>query len=175
MDIDFLGVGWTSPVQLDEKGQIKVARYEDSVRQSIWMILGTAKGERVMRPDFGAGLNALQFEPLSTTTMALAQEPDGENWDYLVRSLNVLEDQAADEVVKALKSVRVATDDPMAIRQLILLGVRAETKGKPFENVEALLEHWTGMMAGKKGTRRDEVYKDFLWAILNSSEFCSNH
>ena len=48
MDIDFLGVGWTSPVQLKENGQIKVARYEDSVRQSIWMILGTAKGERVM-------------------------------------------------------------------------------------------------------------------------------
>ncbi len=84
-------------------------------------------------------------ERRSIIAMALAQNPDGENWDYLVRSLNVLEDQAADEVVKALKTVRVATDDPMAIRQLILLGLRAESQGNSFENVEQLLEHWTGM------------------------------
>ncbi len=82
--------------------------------------------------------------------MALAQNPKGENWDYLVRSLNVLEDQAAVEVVRALKTVPVATDDPMALRQLILLGVRAEEKGTSFENVEALLEHWTGMQRPEK-------------------------
>ncbi len=62
----------------------------------------------------------------------------------------MLEDEAADEVVKALKTVRVATDDPMAIRQLILLGVRAEEQGSNFENVERLLEHWTGMQRPEK-------------------------
>ncbi len=77
--------------------------------------------------------------------MALAQEPDGDNWDYLVRSLNVLEDEAAEEVVNALRTVAVATDDPMALRQLILLGVKAEKKKAKFEGMEALLEHWTGM------------------------------
>jgi len=77
--------------------------------------------------------------------MALAQNPEGDNWDYLVRSLGVLDGQSADDVVKALKSVRVATDDPMAIRQLILLGLRADKEGANFENVEQLLEHWTGM------------------------------
>ncbi len=69
MDIDFLGVGWTSPVQLDDNGQIKVARYEDSVRQSIWMILSTAKGERVMRPDFGCGIHEKVFSPHSLGTV----------------------------------------------------------------------------------------------------------
>ena len=69
MDIDFLGVGWTSPVQLDDNGQIKVARYEDSVRQSIWMILSTAKGERVMRPDFGCGIHEKVFSPNSLGTV----------------------------------------------------------------------------------------------------------
>jgi putative heme-binding domain-containing protein len=38
----------------------------------------------------------------------------------------------------------------MAIRQLILLGVRAEAKGSSFENVEALLEHWSGMQRPEK-------------------------
>jgi uncharacterized protein len=69
MDIDFLGVGWASPILLDENGQIKVARYEDCVRQSIWMILGTAKGERAMRPDFGCGIHEKVFAPNSLGTV----------------------------------------------------------------------------------------------------------
>lgn len=47
--------------------------YETDIQQSIRIILGTAPGERVMRPDFGAGLKKLVFEPLNTTTAALAQ------------------------------------------------------------------------------------------------------
>ena len=69
MDIDFLGVGWTSPVRLDENGQIQVAKYEEAVRQSIFMILGTAKGERVMRPDFGCGIHEKVFAPNNLGTV----------------------------------------------------------------------------------------------------------
>lgn len=58
---EFLGVGWQFPIQTDEKGKIAMARYEESIRQAIWMILGTAKGERVMRPDFGCGIHDLVF------------------------------------------------------------------------------------------------------------------
>jgi len=61
MSSAFLGVGWASPLQLDENGQIALAHYEESVRQAIWMILGTARGERVMRPDFGCGIHDLVF------------------------------------------------------------------------------------------------------------------
>ena len=69
MDIDFLGVGWASPVTPDKKGQIQVAKYEEAVRQSIFMILGTAKGERVMRPDFGCGIHDKVFAPNSSGTL----------------------------------------------------------------------------------------------------------
>ena len=69
MDIDFLGVGWTSPVRLDENGQIQLAKYEEAVRQSIFMILGTAKGERVMRPDFGCGIHEKVFAPNNLGTV----------------------------------------------------------------------------------------------------------
>jgi phage baseplate assembly protein W len=68
----FLGVGWSFPVQLstDEgaKGMLVHAEYEESIRQSVWIILGTAKGERVMRPDFGCGIYDLVFEVNSATT-----------------------------------------------------------------------------------------------------------
>ena len=77
--------------------------------------------------------------------MTLAQQPEGDNWDYLVRSLAVLEDGMSDTVLQALLSVPVATDDPMALRQLILLGVRNEQRELSFERIEQLLEHWTGL------------------------------
>ncbi len=57
---DFLGRGWRFPVSLHE-GQIAKATGEDAVRQSIWTILLTAPGERMMRPDFGCGIGDLVF------------------------------------------------------------------------------------------------------------------
>jgi phage baseplate assembly protein W len=56
----FLGVGWSFPVGAD--GAISRAEYEESVRHAIWIVLATAKGERVMRPDFGCGIHDLVFE-----------------------------------------------------------------------------------------------------------------
>jgi uncharacterized protein len=92
MDIDFLGVGWTSPIQLDRDGQIQMARYEDTVRQSIWMILSTAKGERVMRPDFGCGIHDKVFLPntLGTVGQIVSDVRDAlVNWEPRIDVLNV--------------------------------------------------------------------------------------
>lgn len=69
----FLGQGWAFPIALGEDGEIATASYEEDIKQAVRIILGTSPGERVMRPDFGAGLNALVFEPINTTTMALAR------------------------------------------------------------------------------------------------------
>src|SRR5262245_46181596 len=69
----FLGVGWAFPIAVAPSGETALAADEEDIRQAIRIILGTNPGERVMRPDFGAGLNALVFEPINTTTMALAR------------------------------------------------------------------------------------------------------
>lgn len=69
MSKSFLGSGWSFPVDVDsDSGQIKIAKLEESVRQCIWNILGTAPGERVMRPDFGCGIHDLVFELNSAST-----------------------------------------------------------------------------------------------------------
>ncbi|HZF08741.1 MAG TPA: GPW/gp25 family protein [Thermoanaerobaculia bacterium] len=60
MSSTFLGVGWRFPVGL-AAGRIATAPYEEAVRQSIWIILATARGERQMRPDFGCGVHDLVF------------------------------------------------------------------------------------------------------------------
>ena len=69
----FLGVGWSFPLQLEVDGSASLSEYEEDIRQAVLLILETAKGERVMRPDFGSGLHHLVFEPLNTTMIALAK------------------------------------------------------------------------------------------------------
>ena len=68
MTKSFLGVGVGFPVRPEASGALALAAYEDSVRQSILIILGTSPGERAMRPDFGCGLVDLVFEPNDATT-----------------------------------------------------------------------------------------------------------
>jgi phage baseplate assembly protein W len=69
----FLGVGWFFPPRFDA-GRIAEAEYEEDVRQAILIILGTSPGERVMRPDFGAGLDRFVFEPIGPTTFTEVED-----------------------------------------------------------------------------------------------------
>lgn len=69
MSKPFFGVGVSFPVSLNIEGQLNLAKYEESIRQSIWIILSTAKGERVMRPEFGCGIYDFVFETNSATTV----------------------------------------------------------------------------------------------------------
>lgn len=91
----FLGTGWAFPVRLDETGDIEMVTQDEDIRQAILLILETAVGERAMRPDFGAGLNMLAFEPLNTTTTALARhrvETALVTWEPRVDSITVTTD-----------------------------------------------------------------------------------
>jgi hypothetical protein len=76
VDRNYLGVGWQFPIGVgsdsDGKVRIRLSAYERSVTESIRIILGTARGERLMRPDFGCDLNRLVFSPNNTSTTGLA-------------------------------------------------------------------------------------------------------
>ena len=74
MSYEFLGVGWRFPVQLDRaKGDIALSRYDQDVQEAIWIILSTAPGERVMRPDFGCGIHDYVFAPNDSRTAGLVR------------------------------------------------------------------------------------------------------
>lgn len=71
MGKEFLGQGWAFPVEL-AGAHLEYQAAEAKIQQSILIILGTARGERVMRPDFGSRLRELVFAPLNSATQALA-------------------------------------------------------------------------------------------------------
>lgn len=64
----FLGAGWGFPIATDSSGALEISADEQSVQESIGLILSTAKGERAMRPDFGCGLHDLVFERNTAAT-----------------------------------------------------------------------------------------------------------
>jgi uncharacterized protein len=67
-----LGRGWRFPV-LPKEGDLVYEEGPEKIRQSIWIILDTERGERVMRPTFGAGLRRYLMKPNTTATRALIQ------------------------------------------------------------------------------------------------------
>lgn len=69
---DFLGRGWAMPVDLDPRtGMVATVAHEEDIRQAIRIILETAPGERVMRPDFGCGVHELAFTRMDATAARL--------------------------------------------------------------------------------------------------------
>jgi phage baseplate assembly protein W len=61
------------PYHFDGSGRTATTDETDHIRDLIHQVLLTAPGERVMRPDFGAGLLTLVFEPNSATIAATTQ------------------------------------------------------------------------------------------------------
>jgi uncharacterized protein len=72
MPKSFLGRGWKFPVRIDPTtGRVAMSEMEQDIKESIWILLSTAPGERLMRPEFGCGIHDLVFSSMSTVTMGL--------------------------------------------------------------------------------------------------------
>lgn len=82
-----------------------------------------------------------------TLAMGLAQQPGGENWPLLIRSLSILDGAAAQEVLGTLIKAEEVPDSPEPYRQTILCGLKLKDQGG--EMAVALLEKWTGQKLGK--------------------------
>jgi phage baseplate assembly protein W len=69
---DFLGRGWRFPVAVNRTGGIATSSQEENIRESIFIILGTAPGERLNRADFGCDIHDLLFAPNNPITAGIA-------------------------------------------------------------------------------------------------------
>jgi uncharacterized protein len=70
MSSQFLGTGWDflGLTAAPAEGDISLAAEEESIRQTIWIVLGTSPGERVMRPEFGCGIHDQVFALRNAST-----------------------------------------------------------------------------------------------------------
>ena len=59
---DFTGRGWAFPLRLDSAGSFVLISGEQEIEEAIRLILGTAYGERPLRPEYGCGIHDLVFD-----------------------------------------------------------------------------------------------------------------
>jgi uncharacterized protein len=68
---DFVGSGWSFPLRVGPRGGIALASGTEELNASLCLIIATAPGERVMRPDFGCAIWDLIFAPTDANTLGL--------------------------------------------------------------------------------------------------------
>ena len=105
MNTSIIGRGWTLPtasqlVKPNELGQlISLTTEKNEIEQAIGIILMTAPGERVMRPDFGCRIHELIFAPNNRDTAVRAER-------YVAEALGAWEPRIVVNHVAAQPSYR---------------------------------------------------------------------
>jgi phage baseplate assembly protein W len=64
----FIGRGWAFPMGVGSTGGIGMVERDEEIEEAIRLVLGTAPGERPMRPEFGCGINEYVFAPGDAAT-----------------------------------------------------------------------------------------------------------
>lgn len=95
MDNEFLGRGWSFPVTTGPSEEVELSAGVRDIEESIRIVLGTAKGERVMRPEFGCGIHEFTFAAIDTTTLSRIEstvESALREWEPRIEVLGVATD-----------------------------------------------------------------------------------
>jgi uncharacterized protein len=90
---DFVGAGWSFPLRTDPTGGIALVTGDREIAEAIRLILGTAPGERPMRPEFGCRINDHVFAPINAATAgAIAHDVRSalEQWEPRIDVIDVL-------------------------------------------------------------------------------------
>jgi len=74
VDADILGTGVAFPLRVDRRGGMALVDAEQDISEAITIILGTAPGERPMRPEFGCGIHNYIFETVDAYTIARLEQ-----------------------------------------------------------------------------------------------------
>ena len=69
MSEEFIGSGWAFPLRTDKTGSVALVSHDREIVDSIQLIVGTAPGERPMRPEFGCGIHDYVFASLDSDTI----------------------------------------------------------------------------------------------------------
>lgn len=91
--MDFIGSGLAFPLHTDATGSLAMVSGDREIVESIRLILGTAPGERPMRPAFGCAIHDLVFAPADAATAGrIAYEVRGslERWEPRITVADVV-------------------------------------------------------------------------------------
>lgn len=119
---EIIGSGLAFPLQVDRRGGIALARDEQDIDQAIELILGTAPGERPMRPEFGCDAHLLVFSGADATTagrLADAVRRALDRWEPRIAVEDVLVTGDPERRDRLLVSVRYVVKRTNDVRNLV--------------------------------------------------------
>jgi uncharacterized protein len=71
----FLGTGWSFPPQfLDTTEGIKMSHDDEDIAESIYILLTTLPGERIMTPEYGCDLHSQVYKNINRTTLTTIED-----------------------------------------------------------------------------------------------------
>lgn len=65
-NLQFIGIGWSFPPEFDQfDGTVAMTTGDEDIRKSLFILLSTTLGERVMHPAYGCNLRDYVFDPVN--------------------------------------------------------------------------------------------------------------
>src|SRR6202158_3361024 len=119
---NFLGVGFKLPFSLGSNGGIQLSKYENNIEESVRIIIGTALGERQMRPDWGCRIHDFVFGPNNTSTQTPVGHPVEEaltKYEHRSRNVEVEAMPDPDSAERILVDVRYEIRATNSIHNLV--------------------------------------------------------
>jgi uncharacterized protein len=119
---NIIGSGIAFPLRVDRRGRLALVRDDEDVHEAIQVILGTAPGERPMRPEFGCGIHDCVFETIDAALVGrLEREVRGAlvRWEPRIDVLDVAVDFSQAEAGAVLIEIRYLLRATNSIRNLV--------------------------------------------------------
>lgn len=116
------GRGWAFPPKLSDRDRISMVQDDADIRRSIYIIINTAPGERVMRPEFGCEIHSLIFWPANEQTAAVAERYVSEalgRWEPRIRLHSVKATPSNPEIGELLIEISYQIKDQHDVRSLV--------------------------------------------------------
>lgn len=122
MSQDFIGSGLAFPLRTNPTGRVALVSHDRELEESIRLILGTAPGERPMRPDYGCAIHDYIFataDPDTTGRIALAVLASLERWEPRIDVEDVLVTPADGDPTMLYIDIRYSVGDTNDPRNLV--------------------------------------------------------
>ena len=119
---DFVGSGIGFPLRVDHRGALALVSGDEDVREAMLLILGTAPGERPMRPEFGCRLHEFVFEMVDAYTVGRIKDEvlaALERWEPRIDVLEVECDLSALDQGRVLIDITYALRATNDVRNLV--------------------------------------------------------
>jgi phage baseplate assembly protein W len=119
---EFIGAGWAFPIRTDPTGRIALTRGERDIEESIQLILGTAFGERPMRPEYGCAIHDYVFgtlDPEMVSRISVAVRASLLRWEPRITVEDVRVNADTDSKGLVYIDIRYSVADTNSPRNLV--------------------------------------------------------